>query len=307
MSIIGPEDYLEPQCVLCGDPYGAVPECRPVPQKRIMEKMDEYMSRRDYAGAERHLLYWLNEAELARDGRGELMILGELVGHYRKTGEKEKAFSAAGRALDLIGALDFEGTVSAGTAYVNIATAFSSFGEHERALAVFEKARAAYESAGAGAAGSGEGRSEAAGPDAPAPPGEGRRTAVSPELYGGLCNNMALTLTALGRWAEARELYGRALKVMEQVPGGALEQAVTCLNMADTAAAEYGPEEGESEIFDLLDRAEELLRNADAPEDGYFAYVLDKCAPVFSHYGYFAAAREFREKAERLYAASADH
>ena len=32
---------------------------RAVPQQRIIEKMDEYMSRRDYAGAERHLLYWL--------------------------------------------------------------------------------------------------------------------------------------------------------------------------------------------------------------------------------------------------------
>ena len=32
---------------------------KPVPQRRIVDKMNEYMSRRDYAGAERHLLYWL--------------------------------------------------------------------------------------------------------------------------------------------------------------------------------------------------------------------------------------------------------
>ena len=47
---------------------------KPVPQRRIADKMNEYMSRRDYAGAERHLLYWLAEAELGRDLQGQLML-----------------------------------------------------------------------------------------------------------------------------------------------------------------------------------------------------------------------------------------
>jgi hypothetical protein len=49
--ILKPEDYVEPSCPLCEKPYGAEPEPKPVPQQRIIEKMDEYMSRRDYAGA----------------------------------------------------------------------------------------------------------------------------------------------------------------------------------------------------------------------------------------------------------------
>ena len=61
---LGPQDYAEPRCVLCGEPYGAAPTIKPIPQQRIVEKLDEYMSRRDYAGAERHLLYWLEEARL---------------------------------------------------------------------------------------------------------------------------------------------------------------------------------------------------------------------------------------------------
>ena len=89
MSELKPEDYLEPSCLLCEDPYGAPPKARPVPQHRIMEKMDDYMSRLDYAGAERHLLYWLSEARLGGDLKGELMIRNELVGHYRKTAEEE--------------------------------------------------------------------------------------------------------------------------------------------------------------------------------------------------------------------------
>ena len=50
-NILKAEDYIEPRCVLCDEPYGAEPAAKSVPQRRIIEKMDEYMSRRDYAGA----------------------------------------------------------------------------------------------------------------------------------------------------------------------------------------------------------------------------------------------------------------
>ena len=63
-GFLQPEDYAEPRCLLCDEPYGKTPEVKAVPQQRIIEKMNDYMSRRDYAGAERHLLYWLEEAKL---------------------------------------------------------------------------------------------------------------------------------------------------------------------------------------------------------------------------------------------------
>ena len=107
---------------------------RPVPQRRIIDKMDEYMSRRDYNGAERHLLYWLEEAKLGGDLQGQLMLRNELVGHYRKTGQKEPAMESAAKALDLLRELDMENTITAGTTYVNIATACGAFGDHERAI-----------------------------------------------------------------------------------------------------------------------------------------------------------------------------
>ena len=96
---------------------------KPVPQRRIVDKMNEYMSRRDYAGAERHLLYWLAEAELGRDLQGQLMLRNEMVGHYRKTAQREKAMESAGKALELLRELGMEDSISAGTTYVNIATA----------------------------------------------------------------------------------------------------------------------------------------------------------------------------------------
>ena len=273
------EDYVEPACVLCGDPYGARPKPRTIPQQRVIEKMDEYMSRRDYAGAERHLLYWLAEAKDGRDQRGELLVRNELIGHYRKTGEREKAFESIDEALRLLRELDFDGTVSSGTTYTNAATAMNAFGENGRALELFEKARAAYEAA--------------------------ERTA--PELLGGLYNNMALTCVSLGKYGEASGLYDKALAAMERVPGGCLERAITYLNMADAAAAESGAAEAEDRIYDLLDRAEALLdegqklTDSGVVEDGYYAFVCEKCAPVFDHYGYFRTAERLKARSEEIY------
>lgn len=272
-NALPPEDYKEPSCLLCGEPYGAEPRVRPVPQQRILEKLDDYMSRRDYAGAERHLLYWLQEAELGGDRRGELVVCNELIGHYRKTGVRDKALLFADRALALLDALDFDGTVSAGTTYVNAATACSAFGENERALGLFEKARAVYESL----------------------------PQTQKHLLGGLYNNMALVCAALGRYGEAFALYDKALAAMAEVPGGVLEQAITCLNMADAVAGEQGLEAGEGRIFALLDRAETLLQDPAVPHNGYYAFVCEKCAPSFAYYGYFLTAEQLREEAKAIY------
>ena len=171
---------------------------------------------------------------------------------------------SAGKALELLAELGMEDSISAGTTYVNIATACNAFGEYERSLELFEKARAVYEGS----------------------------AYVEPRLLGGL-------------------------------------QAITCLNMADAVEAGAGMEEGESRIFELVERAEELLDNKGRellcpngetsvletpgalkalPADekariGYYAFVCEKCAPVFEYYGYFLTANKLRETAEKIYAA----
>ena len=255
------------------DFYESHERIRPIPQRRVVEKLDEYMSRRDYAGAQRHLLYWLEEARLGGDLRGELMLRNELVGHCRKTGDREGALENAEAALALIDRLDFGGTISAATTFVNAATAMSAFGEHERALSLFERARPIYESA----------------------------AAAEPQLLGGLYNNMALTCAALKRWDEALKLYEKAMEQMGRSPHGALEQAITCLNMANLVEARDGMEAGERAIYDLVDRAVALLDDPALAHDGYYAFVCEKCAPTFDYYGWFAEAAALNEEAERIY------
>ena len=258
-----------------------------IPQQRIVEKLDEHMARRDYRSAERHLLYWLDEACAMGDKRGELMVRNELVGHFRKTGDARQAFAHADAALGLVGELGFENTISAGTTYTNAATAFSAFGENERAYELFVKATAVYEG----------------------------NPGTAPHLLGGLYNNRALVCVALGRFDEADALYQRALAVMGKAEHGELEQAITYLNMADavvtrawagagTDAQDAGtfPDAAcETEVGRLLDTAFELLDAPSVPHDGYYAFVCEKCAPTFAYYGYFLADAELRNRAEAIY------
>ena len=268
---LNPEDYAEPRCLL-GDERFGVAAVIPVPQQRIIGKLDEYLSRRDYEGAEKHLKYWLEEARQGRDDRGRLLILNELVGHCRKTGRREDAFRYAEEALALMTALGYEGSVTGGTTRVNAATAYSAFGENEKALALFEKAGADY-----------------AGPG------------TDPDLLGGLYNNMALACKALGRFDEAFSLFEKAIGMMGRIPGGQLEQAITCLNMADTVSAQQGPEKGRERIRALVQRAADLLLNPEAPRDGYYAFVCEKCAPGFDDYGFPEEAEALRQAAREIY------
>ena len=266
------EDYMDPQCVLCGKP-GETEPAQPVPIGRIMDRMREYEDRSDWAAAERHLNYWLAEAEAVGDGRGQLTLNNELMGFYRKQGKKEEAVRHAEKACELVEALDMADTTVAGTTWVNSGTVMEAFGDPVGGLVYFEKAQANYE----------------------------KNLPADDARLGGLYNNMALALTSCGRYRECREMFRKALDVMEKQPGGELEQAITWLNMADALEAELGPE-GAAEYTDgYLDRAAELLDTENVPRDGYYAFVCEKCAPVFGHYGYFALEAELNRRAAEIH------
>ncbi len=265
------EDYIDPRCVLCGKP-GEEESARPVPVGRILDRLREYEDRSDWEAVERHLKYWLAEAEANRDERGQLMLNNELMGYYRKQEKQEEAFRHAARAAELVEKLGMEDTVTAGTTWVNAGTVREAFGDAVGGLAFFEQARANYEKN--------------------LPDGDGR--------LGGLYNNMALSLAVCGRYGEATEMFRRAINIMKKQEFGELEQAITWLNMADAAEAALGPEAAEDEVEEYLETAEKLLDTESLPRNGYYAFVCEKCAPVFGHYGWFATEAELKRRAEEI-------
>lgn len=264
------EDYAEPRCPLCMDISGI----RFIPQGRVMEKFDAYTHRNDYDGAERHMLYWLAEAEQGHDLQGQLLIFNELMGLYRKTRQKEKALDSVQKGLALVGEMKLDGTVGAATAYLNAATVYDAFDMPERSVPLFAKAETIYQ------------------------------TELKPDdaRFGGLYNNMGLAFAALRRFDEADDCYRKALSVMQNAEHGALEQAITYLNMADAAYQKIGVEEADAQINALLDTAQDLLDAPLCKRDGYYAFVCEKCAPTFTYYGRFAYGAELAERAKKIYA-----
>ena len=265
-------DYTDPQCPFCVDQFKS-DVVKPIDVQRVIARLDEYLAQNDYAAAERHLKYWEEEARQGNDRRGEFSLAEELMGLYRKLGRREEAISYAEKAVHYIDLIDLGGTVSAATAMLNAATVYKAFGQAERGIPLFEKAQAIYEEK---------------------LPAEDSRLA-------GLYNNFALALVDLKRFEEARALYQKALVIIGATEGGEPEQAITELNLASLAEAQYGLEAAEKEIEEHLDRAEKLLKKEGLVKNGNYAFVAEKCAPVFGYYGWFGVEAELKAEAERIY------
>ena len=268
-NVLKPEDYNEPDCVLCMDKT----DVKPIDTRRFIEKLDSYFGRNDYDGAERHLIYWLGEAESGNDLRGQFTVYNEMMGLYRKTGRYNEAVAAVDKALYLISSLGIEDTAAAGTAYVNAATVYKTFKKSDTALPLFEKAKVIYE----------------------------KTLKENDRRTGGLYNNMALALTDLNRYGEAIEYYEKAINIMTQSENGELEAAISYLNMANAKEAQVGSEAAEEFISDCVEKAKALIDTKTLKRDGYYAFVCDKCAPTFEYYGYFLYANELKETAKKIY------
>lgn len=266
-------DYTDPICPFCTDQFKKQPPVHPIPTGRVLEKLDEHLGRNDYESAERHLLYWLGEAEDGRDRHGMLTVENELMGLYRKTNRKEKALESVKKALSLIDELNLGTAVVAGTTLTNAATVYKAFAMPEESIKLFEKAKAIYE----------------------------KELSPDDSRLGGLYNNFGLTLTDLKRFDEAEEYYNKAMNVMSQNKNGELEVAITYLNLCDLYEAKLGSEQSEKIIDEYIEKAYELLNRDYLPRNGYYAFVCEKCAPTFGYFGCFLYQKELSDRARDIY------
>lgn len=240
---------------------------------KILLQLDDLLSRNDYESAKEHLLYWLSVCEGQNEKRVALLINNELMGLFRKLGDRENALKYAHGALDIIENLGIGENVGAATTYLNCATVYKAFSMAERSLPLFEKALKIYE----------------------------QNLPQNDERFGGLYNNMALTLVDLEKFDRANELFEKAISVMEKIRGKEGEVAITYLNMATAVEKKVGLEEGEKEICALIEKAWTLLDCCSDKESGNYAFVCEKCATVFGYYGYFAYQNELKKRSDNIY------
>ena len=120
------------------------------------------------------------------------------------------------------------------------------------------------------------------------------------ERFGGLYNNMALTYVDLEKYDLAEEAYLKALEIMSKIPKGEAESAITYVNMAHM----YEKINNEDKIGGCLETAFNLLQSKNLPRNGYYAFVLDKCAPSFKYFGYNYIYNSMKKEVEEIYARS---
>ena len=273
--MLDPFDYKEPRCATCGGeefyyPDNDAPEGR-IPVDRVIEKLDTLLNRNDMDGAGRLLRSWRDEAVALKDKNGELAVLSEMMGYYRKTKEKERGLESVKRGLELVEELELRGGVSAATIILNAATTLKAFGQAKDALPYYEEVLGIYR----------------------------EKLDPSDPKIAGLYNNYALTLVDLKNYEKAEKLYYSAIEILKNVKEGENDIAVTYVNLAHL----YDDRDGDEEkIDDCMNKAYEFLNSDKLTKNGYHAYVCSKCAPSFAYFGYFLIDEELKKRSEELYA-----
>lgn len=264
------EDYAIRHCDTCTNPT------RFIDMDRIIRRLNEHFDKKEFEQAERLLDYWIVEAVNGNDKKGELQLRNEYMGLARKLGKEEKAFLHVTRADELLRELGLDKNVSGATIYVNIATVYKAFGNSEKAIPYFNKAKEIYEI----------------------------ELPTNDKKLSALYNNMALALVDLNQLEAADTYYTKAEEVLDMFEDGKIDEAISLLNHADLLYKRYkldvseDYQKYENNIHNKIERAWKLIDDISNVRDEYYRYVCEKCAPSFGFYGYFLYQKELERRSK---------
>lgn len=241
-----------------------------IPIENIIRECDRLFHQENKQALGEHLRFWRRRAAEMGDKKGELTMLSEMMGHYRMNREEARGIVAVRDGFALIEELGIENTVSAGTIYINGATALQSFGLPGEALKYYRTSQKCYENN------------------------------LSPRdpLFAALYNNMASACIDLQAFEEAEKYYLLAADILKSAQQQ-MDLATTFVNLAQLYDA-LDPED--VRIEQNLDLAFECFENSAIPRDGYYAHTCRKCAPAFGYFGRFIDEAALQKRAEDFYA-----
>ena len=263
-----------PCCCFDASEYTGVPDTAPCPVSldvpEIISRLDGLYNSGREAEAESFLETQREKAVQVGDWRGELSILSELLGQYRRSMKCDRAADAIDSALDIIKEHHMGSTVSGATVLLNAATTLKCFGRSSEAVPIFRHVSRVFSD----------------------------KLDPTDYRFAGLYNNMALACADVGDISGAERLFALAMNIMKKQKNGENELAVTLCNMAEM----YDRLDAEDErIGQCLERAWEYLNTPGLPRDGYHAFTASKCAPAFDRLGFFLYAAELYGRARKIY------
>ena len=134
-------DHIEPCCIFDASQYTGQPDAQPcgrtIDVPGIIKSLDALYAQGRESEAQGFLEARLNEARDIGDWRGELSMLSELLGQYRRSMDEKKGIGAVSEALALIRAHRMAETLSGATVMLNAATTLKCFGRAQESIPIF--------------------------------------------------------------------------------------------------------------------------------------------------------------------------
>lgn len=242
-----------------------------IPLTRVFDKLNDLFSRNDLPAVGRTLDYWEGEARSLNDMRGLLEILNEKIGYYRRTNDETKAFKSIKEAFELIEKKGIGDPISSGTVYLNGATTMKAFDKAEDAMEYYDKAKAIYES----------------------------HLAPNDYKLAALHNNLSSAYKDLGDYLKAEEACYKAIEILKDNEDCRGEIAISLINIAHIYHDQNPLDE---RIYEIMDKAWNLLKSEKNTHNGDFAFLCSKCYPSFGFFGYFEREAELKALTEKIYA-----
>lgn len=172
--------------------------------KKVLMEYDAMYGKRELKDIDRFLEDKIDEANREQDYYAVASLLNEHMSFCRDTSQKEKGLKRCGQVIEILNSLGLNGTVDYATSLINVANAYRAFGEHDRALKLFNEVEIIYN----------------------------EKLAPNEYNFASLYNNWSLLYQEMGYFENAVKMLKKALKIIDELPKAVIQQAVTRSNLA---------------------------------------------------------------------------
>ena len=110
-------------------------------------------------------------------------------------------------------------------------------------------------------------------------------------------NHMGVACEEVGRFEDAEQCFNKAIVIMERLPRGEVELALTHVNLACVYH-----QAGRNEKMEFhLHKAEQYFDSDNVMRGGYYAHACITCAEKLEKLGYQKEVEQLKERARRVY------
>ena len=237
--------------------------------QRILKEFNELIEKNRKEEAEQFLNHKIEEARKHGEWKAEIKFLNELMQFYSNAEKKDLGLKVMEEVLSLAKQHEMTDSLFYGMILLNAATAMSAFGDANGAMELYEDAYAIYE----------------------------EKLHPNDFRFAGLYNKMGVACEETGQFERAEECFNKALMIMERLPRGEMELAVTHTNLASM----YHQAGKEEKVEFHLQKTKKYFDSKRVIRDGYYAHTCVTCIPILEKLGYIEMAEELKERARRVY------